>query len=274
LITVQDLYNHYSVDHWFELEPWDPHYVNFDPNLIYAAHKIGDVYFAFSSGRSYLSDFDCDNFGQLIAEHNDLHLKYIRSKFIQSALSYYNYAIDLSWQVVWFYLGDNSYLFMENQDYYGKYSGLCTNPNLLELVKMRNREDFRLHVNAFNSNPLSGEVRQLYNYVKHRGSLYTKDLGRQYNRMMMGYRQGDEEFTPSMITRKEFDLNEWKEKLIQFDQLFYYYFEQLIYLIIPQNYQNVEYSFEAFLNHCSRRLDFRNNVMADYERRFNENFAG
>ncbi|MDR7079682.1 hypothetical protein J2Y03_004740 [Neobacillus niacini] len=145
----------------------DAHYVNFIPSVIYAAHKIGDVYTAFSSARSYLSDFECDNFGQLLSNHDEMHLKYLRSKFLQSSLSFYNYAIDLSWQVIWFYLGDNSYLFMEKQDYYNKYSQMCTFPSLLEMVDLRDRQDFMQHLVAFNSNELTHEVRKLYNYVTH-----------------------------------------------------------------------------------------------------------
>ncbi len=274
LTTIQELYSDFSVDHWFDLEPWDVHYMNFEPNIIYAAHKVGDVYYAFSNGRSYLSDFDCENFGQLISQNDDTHLGYIRSKFLQSALSFYNYAIDLSWQVIWFYLGDNSFLFMEKPTYYQKYSGFCNFPTLLEVVGLRGREDFRQHLIAFNNNPLTLEVRQLYNYVKHRGSLYTKNLGEQYNRMLMGYVSGSIEYTPQMITRKVFDLNEWKEKLIAFDQLFFNYFEYLTHLILPQNYQTTQYNFDLCLNYSRKRLEFIQNEMEDYERRFNENFSG
>lgn len=274
LTTIQELYSDFSVDHWFDLEPWDVHYMNFEPNIIYAAHKIGDVYYAFSNGRSYLSDFDCENFGQLISQNDGTHLGYIRSKFLQSALSFYNYAIDLSWQVIWFYLGDNSFLFMEKPTYYQKYSGFCTFPTLLEVVGLRGREDFRQHLLAFNNNPLTLEVRQLYNYVKHRGSLYTKNLGEQYNRMLMGYVSGSIEYTPQMITRKVFDLDEWKEKLIAFDQLFFNYFEYLTHLILPQNYQTTQYDFDLCLNYSRKRLEFIQNEMEDYERRFNENFSG
>lgn len=274
LTTIQELYSDFSVDHWFEYEPWDAHYVNFDPSLIYAAHKIGDVYYAFSNARSYLSDFDCDNFGQLISTNDDTHLKYIRSKFLQSALSFYNYAIDLSWQVVWFHLGDNSYLFMEKQDYYNKYSGLCTFPSLLEVIALRGRESFRQHLISFNNNPLTLEVRQLYNYVKHRGSLDTRGLGERYNNMMMGFVSNGLEFVPKMITRKEFDLELWKEKLIEFDKLFFNYFNQLMFLILPQNYQSAKYSFDLFMSHCQKRVEFIRYEMEEYEKRFIQTYSG
>lgn len=273
LTTIEKLYNDFNVDHWFEYEPRDAHYLNFEPSIIYAAHKIGDVYYAFSNARSYLSDYDCDNFGELISTNDDIHLKYIRSKFLQSSLSFYNYAIDLSWQVVWFYLGDNSYFFMEKQEYYKKYSGLCTFPSLLEVAGLRGRGDFRQHLISFNNNHLTQEVRQLYNYVKHRGSIHTRGLGNQYNHMMMAIVSNGEEFAPRMITREEIDINLWKEKLIEFDKVFFNYFEQLMYLILPQNYQSAQYDFDLFMKYSQRRLEFAKNELEDYEKRFNQNFA-
>lgn len=81
-MSVATLYENYNIDHWHAYFPKEQQYVLFELFLIYAAHKFDNVYYSFTNARSYLSDYECDCFGQLISRHDELHLKYIRSKFV------------------------------------------------------------------------------------------------------------------------------------------------------------------------------------------------
>lgn len=268
-LNVEKLYQEYNIDNWYGLFPDEQQYVLFEPHLIYATHKMDDVYYAFANARSYLSDYECDNYGQLISVNDDLHLKYIRSKLLQSSLAFYNYAIDLTWQVAWFYVGDNSYLFMEKPELYDTFAKKCTKEALFNKLSMYRKEHIRIHINDFFNLELTTSIRNVYNYVKHRGTLYTRGLGEQYSNFMLFFQDSDgEEYIPKMITREVFDLNEWHSKLIDFDKSFYEYFELLISWILPSDFSEVKIGFTEYFNYILERKHFAVNDLERYLERF------
>lgn len=270
-MSVEELYRDYNIDHWHNLFPDEQQYVLFEPHIIYAAHKIDDVYYAFANARSYLSDYECENFGQLISIHDDLHLRYIRSKFLQSSLAFYNYAIDLTWQVAWFYVGDSSYLFMENQQLYDQFAKKCNKECLFDKLSMYRKDYIKSHLIDFFNQELTFSIREIYNYVKHRGTLYTSGLGIQYRNSMFSIKNIDgEEYNPTMITRKVLDVDEWHCKLIEFDKLFFNYFEKLVSWILPGNFSEVEMGFDQYINYSYGRKYFAENEFKGYEKRFRD----
>jgi hypothetical protein len=134
-MKVKDLYEEYPFDHWKEYDPYDPHYAHFKPYYIYTAFKIVDVYSSFAHARSYMNELKLEDYGQAISKHDEIHLKYIRAKTIQSALAFYNYCIDLSWQVVWFNISDDTFRFIENNEY-DKYATKCDFDSLIFKLKI------------------------------------------------------------------------------------------------------------------------------------------
>lgn len=265
ILSLESLNNKYNIHEWAKYRPFEAHYESYEPHIIYACHKITDVYYAFASARSYISDYECDNFGQLISKHDELHLRYIRSKCLQSALAHYNYAIDLSWQVIWFYLGDNSYLFMERPELYEKYSTLCNEKSLYFKLDICKFDYLKKHIISFFNADSTTKLREIYNYVKHRGSLHTEELGDKFSHYRISYQVGDIKYQPPMITRKSFDLDEFKEAIINFDISFYGYFQQLIKWIIPEDFTDTPFSLLIIPN---ERMEFYLNEVEQHEKLF------
>lgn len=244
--------------------------MHFEPHIIYAANKVSDVYYAIASARSYLSDLECNDFGQLISKHDENHLQYLKWKFLQGSLAHYNYAIDISWQVLWFYLGDNSFLFMNKPHLYEKYSTKCTMERLEMKLKICNMIEMKEHINTFFNNELTSKLRELYNYVKHRGSLNIIKSEEWQTHFLMSCKDkdSDREYLPTMIARRNFDLEELRQTLIDFDISFHTYFEKIISCVMPQNFIDTKYSFSNAFTHCYTRMDFEDNDIEHHEKLF------
>ncbi|MBH0156159.1 hypothetical protein IHV10_07265 [Fictibacillus sp. 5RED26] len=260
--------DHCDIHKWAEYRPFEQHYETFEPHVVYTANKIIDVYYTFASARSYLSDYECEEFGQIITEHDEIHINFLRSKYLQAALAHYNYAIDLSWQVLWFYTGDNSYLFMEKPKLFEKYSTLCTEKRLYFKLRINKMDDIKEHISEFFNSDLTQEVRETYNYVKHRGSLHTDEISREHEYYMMSYTENENYFLPRMLTRRKFNLEEFKDILIDFDISFSDYFQQIIKWTMPYNY--IETKFNMFNCIPRERMKFHFYEMENYEKLFNE----
>ncbi|MCY9093403.1 hypothetical protein P9C69_15620 [Bacillus subtilis] len=279
---IDELYDDFDISCWFNLHPEETHYAKFRPSIIYAAEKISDVYTSLSTARSYLSDYGCNNFGQLIYKHDELHLKYIRSKMLQSALAFYNYSIDLTWQVAWYYLGDDSYLLQENSELHTWFAKQCTYPKLLNLIKYRksfvwsstyqNSKLLENLITDFFNADYTLEIREIYNYMKHKGSLHINTLGYQYNKTAIGLdTEGEETYFPSLITKRDIDLDIWVEKLIEFDKRFYDYFNNIISLIIPKDFVNHSIiGFDETINYLLRRKEFKSTDISSMTKTFKE----
>lgn len=81
-LKVEELYVNYDVSHWQKYRPWEPQYVKFLPHEILAGFKIEDVYYQLSNARASLSFMEVQDYGQLIRLNDDVHLQYVRSKFL------------------------------------------------------------------------------------------------------------------------------------------------------------------------------------------------
>lgn len=242
-MNVSELYEKYPYQHWLDYDPWDPHYANFKPYYIYTAFKIVDVYSSFAHARSYLNELDIDNYGQLISKHDDVHLKYIRAKIIQSALAFYNYCIDLSWQVVWFNISDDTFRFIKDNAY-DDYANECDFDTLILKLKMFKKEYLKRHIIKFRTNEITEYIRKRYNYLKHRGTFQFDGLGVP-QRNSIGSVNG---ISLPFLRREEIDIDELKNKLIEFDILFVNYFNILIEMTMPSNFTQVQLDLYAPLS--------------------------
>jgi hypothetical protein len=242
---VEDLYKNFDFHHWREYDPWDAHYVKYYPHIILAAHKIGDVYEAFSNGRAFLSYLEVDNYGELISEHDNLHLTFIRSRLLQSALFFYNSCIDLSWQVLWLYHGESKYRYFEEPQYYYEITKECNRESLKIRLHLAMKDYINKHIDIFMGLENTVKVRSLYNYLKHRGTVFTEGLGRNASHLM-GAVDG-QKF--KMITRENFDLSEWKARFIEFDIKFFEYFNQIIDWIMPRDFLKTEFDFFGIIDY-------------------------
>lgn len=233
-MNVEHLYENYDVHTWIKYNPHEMHYCLYRPGEIAAGFKIVDVYHAFCHGRACLADMEVDNYGQLISKHDDLHLTYIRARFLMDALAFYNYCIDLSWQVVWVYYIEDKYEIINDEKEFLRAMNRCKLPELSYELTLLRKIKIRDHIVGFFDMHLTKLIREKYNYIKHRGTFYFEGLGRNSKRFSITV----DNFAPKMLSREEWDINEWKSKLMEFDIAFKRYFDSIIRFIMPSGYKD------------------------------------
>lgn len=272
-MDYNSLYTTHDCSNWHVLFPIEKHYINFDPNIIYALNKVDDVYYMFSNARFNGYMTENNNYGDMVASHDQLHLKFVHSGFLMNALNFYYFAIDLSWQVIYYYSIDSSYYFFCDQKEYDKYSNACTYDNVVRLLKYRKDQNLLEVLKSFSTNELVLELRNLYNYMKHKGTIHFEGLGLQYSNPMMGVRMGDENITYKLFVKREQKIEDLKSKLIELDKLFYDYFNKILEIIVPENYLQCEFDFSKHINHAMEIKTFRDNYFNKYKDNFKEFYS-
>lgn len=228
-----DLYENFDVHHWLEFNPHEGHYALFNPNVVATAFKISELYNTFCNARTLLYSSEVENYGEIIEDDDLLNKTYIKSTLLQSALATYNYCIDLSWQVAWFYCApDKYYGLIDNEEKYLNYCKECNYSALRVQLELGRRDGLLEFLDLFQTIDIVKRVRSEYNYMKHRGSYYVPGLGKQYSHMLASV--DGTHF--KMITRNEFGVEDWQGKLIQFDKLFTDYFNKIIASIMPNDF--------------------------------------
>lgn len=230
-----------DIHHWINYAPQEAQYYNYDPHIVASSMKIEDTYQAFCLARASLSYMDVNNFGELISQNDIVHKTYIKSLFIQNALIYYNICIDLSWQVVWLYYGPSTLDLIYDKQFYSNSIKSCNLESLRYRLALAKQKKFYYVIEAFFTDSLTEKIREAYNYIKHRGTLYFENLGNNYKTLAITVN----DFTPSMLYRDKFNMEEWIDNLIEFDDKFVNYFEDIINFIIPKGYTNTKFDFAA-----------------------------
>lgn len=231
-----------DIHHWMEYKPGWEHYLECDPNIVAAGVKIEDVYRTISLARAHMFFQDVGDFGQLISEKDDLYLNFIKSTFLQDSMMYYNICIDLSWQVLWYYFGSNDINIIKDKVKYNSEARGCNLESLNYRLQLAKQEKLRNIINDFFNSDSVKEIRDLYNYMKHRGTFYVELMGK--NEEFIPFNING--INPPMITRKELDLDDWTQKLTDFDREFVNYFELIISIVIPKSYKDCTFSFTSF----------------------------
>lgn len=229
-----------DIHHWSKYNPIEPQYFRYTPNIIATGHKIVDVYQTLCNARLNLIFFQCNKFGELVDSDDKLSVKYAKSNFIINSLIYYNICIDLSWQVLWMFYNSESFDLMYDE-LYVKSTKHCDYISLIEFLKYKSvfptteKKKILLlikHITDFFSNEFTTQVREKYNYAKHRGNYHIDGLGMNDESLsinLFGIR-------PLMLKRQELDITEWYNILIDFDNKFVKYFEYIISETMPNDY--------------------------------------
>jgi len=269
-MDFNSLYTSHDFHDWHRYLPQEKHYANFEPYIIYSLQKVDDVYYAFSNARYNAYMTENEDYGQMISNGSELSLKMVRSNFLMNALNFYNFAIDLSWQVLFYYASDNSLYFLSSPKSYDKYSNLCNYETLVNRLQYR-KELGLLHITkTFYNNSLVRELRELYNYLKHRGTLHFEGLGEQYDRPYMAVEIEGENIAYNMFVKREITIEELKNKLIIFDILFYEYFNNILSCIVPKNYLEIGDNLLDVYEVSLKIKQFRDNELKLYEGLFNQ----
>lgn len=228
-----------DIPKWDKYEPDIQHYNAYPTNVTASAAKITDVHRTFCTGRASFIYCDCDKFGQLVPDDDEVSKLYFKSILMYNALSSYNICIDLSWQVVWLYLSDLGLDLIYDRKFYERYLNECNFVTLNYQLVLAKEYKIRDFVNAMFNDSLTQQVRKKYNYYKHKGSLYVPGLGVNHSNLPFGFNDVD----LKQFTREEFDLSEWTDLLIKFHWFFKDYFNEIIRFVIPRDYLELEMDF-------------------------------
>ena len=203
----------------------------FNTNIIFAANKINDIYFTYSSARANLHFLSNEDFGDFAKD--DISILYNRVLLVNSALFYYNILIDLSWQLVWLFYSYESIGKMPTTKLYEKLSKDCTKDKLEFLLTLARENKIRdFYIRDFFENPLTKKIREKYNYMKHRGTYYYRGLGRNYEKSSGIINN----YNIPLIHKEEIDIDALKQELLDLDILYGKYLFALIDILIPKSF--------------------------------------
>ncbi|EJR31146.1 hypothetical protein [Bacillus mycoides] len=228
------LFNKYDINDWLKYKPRDAHYVKFLPNQVIAGLKIDDVYSQILNARESLALSEIDDFGERIVLAHNNSLKRLHLKFLFDALASYNYAIDSSWQMIYLYLGEEEYEILLNKQKYYKALRGCTRENLLYLLRLAGNKKVYYCVESLFNDLITKELREYYNYIKHRGTYNIEGLKESIHRFP--FEVEGKEFRGAY--RETLNIDTLKRRLIEFDVLFHEYFKSLILMLFPKDFQN------------------------------------
>ena len=225
-----------NVERWFDYDPGEDLFNLYKGNVLMAMHKIQDVYHTLSFARLSLDSLRAENLGDLIDEDaNGVGKAVIKYMFMNNSISYYNYCIDLSWQVLWLYYYNqemNKYSIHSREDYL-KLTRNCTLEGLKYTLTLAKQNKLRDIVDEFFKRQTTSRIRIKYNYIKHRGVYHIDGMGQNYKTSMMSY---NGRHLP-LLYREELDLEEMKSFLIEFDKSFVKYFEVIIENVVPIDFR-------------------------------------
>lgn len=237
---------HYLLDYM----PYEDKYGLYSTNIIFACNKIVDIYQTCCAARANLNYMNSRDYGDLARD--DISKLYIKTLFLQNALFYYNFSVDLSWQIIWLHYDPFITDKIPNNKLYEKCIKNCNYENLrLRLTLARDIKMRKYYLESFYNNPLFREIRELYNFIKHRGAVYFPGLG--LNDTKMSFSICD--YNVPMVSRRVVKIEELSRKLIEFDNIFVKYLLDIIDILIPDDYLNSGDLLKSMLNYWVKYRD-------------------
>lgn len=232
---------------WSNLEPNDFAYGSTTLyNHIVAQHKLADVVLPFSQARYLL----IENANQ--CENNTKMLLFKRATLLQSSMMTYALCIDLSWQAIYFmYVVESDVKLITDINYYEEILRNCNYKKLikgLKKSKLSSANDVLLHLKTYRDKELWKKIDDTNKYIKHRGRFNITGLEINENRMMFSVNN----VVPHLLIRKEFDVDEWTERLIEFNKDFSAYFNKIIDFILLEGSERSATTPMMILNNLSK----------------------
>ncbi len=242
MVTYKEVSNEGKYHEWHNYEPHDIQYMRYaeeNPSAVAAGFKIGDVYKVFAFAKASLMFSMEEDYGDLAAKDSEISKLTVKYMFVQNAISQYAICEDLSWQVVWAYIQPSDIEYLMN-DEFQKMEKTCDRDNLLAQLdcgisqKVLAAQKLKDIVTKFDNDEEVMKFRTLNNYLKHRGTLHIEGLGEQ-DKALMGCVNG--QFI-GMLSRKSYTLNELQETIWVFHKKFEEYFNEIIEVIMPEDFCN------------------------------------
>lgn len=253
-----------KITHWHEYMPMDTQYYQYKNNVIFAACKISDLYYQICNARKSLHFYmDFDTYSMM--SDSDEAIRDTKKYFVENALLYYNFSVDYLWQMLWLYYDNSDGInkIATNERYQSVMRECNLNDLIRGLVEIKENKIAEVLKDYFTDrNKEYKQIREYYNYLKHRAIFHTPDLGINDNVSMMPVpafvsKKKDMyelvSFKIPMISRTELDMEELKNLLVEFDKQFVDICEYFIQIIMPRDFTNsrsVKYSIiERYTKH-------------------------
>ena len=232
-----------SFNHFITYNPNAMHYIKreYDTGILASGKKISDIYYILNMGKINLDIYINNEYIKYYTE-DELMNKFMKSMTLFNSLSYYNYALDHSWQVVYFYIGSQNNLELIYNNLYEKLSKNCTLNTvntMLDFAKSIAEDDkkdtieyLKNHIHDFFTTDNTEYIRELYNYLKHRGMVHSEGVG--FNSNYLPISLGDKKLE-QLYTREinpEYLFNELKT----YHNNFISYMDEIINKIMPYEY--------------------------------------
>lgn len=225
-----------NFDYFGKYKPTTIHYIKmeYDTGILASGEKISDMYYILMMGKK--------NLDMYINKESEIINNFLKNIILFNALSYYNYALDYSWQVVYFYISSNSNLDLIYANLYTKLSKECTLDtvnSMLNFAKSLAEDDkkdtidyLKNHINSFFAKSNTEYIRETYNYLKHRGMIYPEGYKNYFDYLSISLGDTKLNKLPSKKISSEYLFNELKE----YHNNFINYMDKIINEIIPDGY--------------------------------------
>lgn len=245
-MTYDDIQNDKEFEKWFNYLPLDTQYLKYaadEPYLIAAGYKIFDVYQSFCFARQSVFNANANNFGDLCGSGEQNRL-FTKSYFLINAILRYAICLDISWQVVWAYIQPSSLEYLLKQKY-KEMEKACTRDSIkeqLHCIISQNGEGIQKaqkilkDITDFDNDKNTMKLRKLYNKIKHQGAIHIEGLGENYKCL---------EFSINgkripMLHQENYKISEIEEILFEYHHKFEGYMNNLIEIMMPEDYLNSE----------------------------------
>lgn len=235
---------------WFKYQPLDAQIVRYakdKSSIVAAGQKIMDVYNAFANAKQSFRSAGYENYGDLCGD-NEISKLYTKYHFLMCAIMEYNICRDLCLQVIWAYIQPSS-LESLAQNLYRNTEKECNSETvhkgLKKLIKEGRTElqPLKKLLGKFENDKQITDVRDLCNYIKHRGTIHFDGLGDNLDKMLLTV-NGQ---VVRSLGRPSYTFNEVEDILWNYHKTFQKYFNQIIDMIIPEDYMDNKVTLEDYI---------------------------
>lgn len=247
---------------WSKYLPSDMHYVlsRYDMGIMSCARKIHDCHWSIAMGRIELLKYKDNEYSSIFKDSN-MGNELVKTSSLYSALSYYNYTLDYSCQIIYFYCCDEKGWDFVYRKKYNNLSRECEKRLLKKhITRCRLRDNKKLKslkrlFFMFDTEKNTKDIREYYNYLKHRGMIYTDLIGDSNDELHYTI-QG---ITAKKLPIEKVNLDELYDKLANFHNSIVEYISKIIDIVIPNEFitdrKPEKFSSDEFYNSISNQIE-------------------
>lgn len=173
----------------------------------------------------------------------------------------YNNCMGLCLQVVWTYIQPASLELLVQYQYRNNIEKACNCKNVHKELKRLIRgghtelKPLKKILGKFEKDEHITDVRVMCNYIKHRGTIHFDGLGDNLDKMLLTV-NGQ---VVRSLERLSYTFNEVEDVLWNYHKDLHKYFNQIIDMIIPEDYMDNKVSLDDYINTLLKLIRLQNN---------------